>query len=105
MSQSTSGGATRSGAGERVVGPSANAALALSMSAVVIWLAAMAADELYMLMAVLAVAGLAQGVRVRRAHGPHAPGNGRALAAIITGGVLVTLFLAFLGVAFVTGDI
>ena len=104
MSQSTSGGATRGGAGERA-GPSANAALALSTLAVVTWLAALAADELYLLMAVLAVAGLAQGVRVRRAHGPHAPGDGRALAAIITGGVLVTLFLAFLGVAVATGDI
>lgn len=104
MSRSTSGAVARRGAGDRA-GLQANAALALSMFAVVIWLAALAADELYLIMAVLAAASLALGVRVLRSHGPHAPGSGRALAAIIIGGVLVALFLAFLGVAVATGDI
>jgi hypothetical protein len=37
--------------------------------------------------------------------GSEAPGSGRALAAIIVGGVLTALFLAFLSAAIATGEI
>lgn len=103
MTHSTSEDVVRNSTGE--ARPSANMALWLSLSAVVTWLAATAADELYMVMAVLAVAGVAVGVRARRALGPAAAGSGRALAAIVVGGVLVALFLGFLVAAIATGDI
>jgi hypothetical protein len=60
-----------------------NMALGLSLAAVVTWLAGTAADELYMVMAVLAAAGIVLGVGARRSAGPEAPRSGRALAAII----------------------
>jgi hypothetical protein len=104
MSESTPDAISPTGAGE-VGTASANVALGLSLAAVVSWVAAAAADELYVLMAVLAVAGLVQGVRVRSTVGSDAPGGGRALAAIIVGGVLTALFLAFLIAAIATGDI
>jgi hypothetical protein len=83
----------------------ANVALGLSLAAVVTWLAGTAADELYMVMAVLAVAGIVLGVRAGRSAGPEAPRGGRALAAIILGGVLSALFLAFLIASIATGDL
>jgi hypothetical protein len=64
-----------------------------------------AADELYLLMAILAVAGLVLGVRPHRSGQPEASRSGRALAAIILGGVLSALFLAFLVAAVATGDV
>ena len=83
----------------------ANLALGLSLAAVIAWVAGTAADELYMVMAVLAVAGMVLGIRVRRAAGAEAPRSSRALAAIILGGVLSALFLAFLIAAIATGDL
>jgi hypothetical protein len=104
MSRSTSEGIATVEAGER--GDSvANTALGLSLAAVITWVAGAAADELYVLMAVLAAAGLAVGVRARKALGREAQGSGRALAAIVVGGVLIALFVAFLVAAIATGDI
>ena len=100
MSASTHGEGTRASRSTH-----ANLALGLSLAAVITWLAASAADELYMVMAVLAVAGMTLGIRARRSAGPQAPRSGRALAAIILGGALSTLFVAFLIAAIATGDI
>jgi hypothetical protein len=83
----------------------ANAALGLSLAAVITWVAGTAANELFMVMAALAVAGMVLGVRVRRSAGPEAPRSGRALAAIILGGVLTAVFLAFLIASIAIGDI
>jgi hypothetical protein len=77
----------------------------LSLAAVITWLAGTAAEELYMVMALLAVAGMVLGVRARRSAAPEAPRSGRALAAIILGGALSTLLLAFLIAAVAAGDI
>ena len=104
MSQSTSNAVAHAPAGRGGVA-SATAALGLSLTAVAAWIAGLAADELYLVMAVAAAAGLVLGVRARRALGPDAPGAGRAIAAIVVSGVLLALFLAFLGVALATGDL
>jgi hypothetical protein len=104
MSQSTAkavADAPAAGAGAT----SATAALGVSLAAVVAWIAGWAADELYLVMAAVAAIGVVLGIRARRALGPQAPGSGRALAAIVVGGVLLALFLAFLAVAIATGDL
>jgi hypothetical protein len=104
MSQSTPK-AVASAPAARGAAPAATAALAVSLAAVVAWIAGAAADELYLVMAGIAVVGLVLGIRARRALGPKAPGGGRALAAIVICGALLALFLAFLGVAIATGDL
>jgi hypothetical protein len=45
------------------------------------------------------------GAQARRSTGLEAPRSGHALAAIILGGVLSALFLAFLIAAIATGDL
>ena len=51
----------------------ANMALGLSLAAVITWVAGTAADELFMVRAALAVAGMVLGVRVRRSARPETP--------------------------------
>jgi hypothetical protein len=103
MSQSTSDAVADPRVGRGSVS-SATVALGLSLVAAAAWIAAFAADELYLAMAVFSVGGLVLGLRARRALGREAPGRGRALAAIIVSGTLIALFLAFLGLAIATGD-
>ena len=59
---------------------SGDIALGLSLAAVIAWLAGTAADELYLVMAVLAGAAIVVGVRARRPAGPGARRSRRALA-------------------------
>jgi hypothetical protein len=103
MSQSTSKAMAHAPVGRGVA--SATAALGLSLVAAAAWIAALAADELYLVMAVFSVGGLALGLRSYRALGRGAPGGGRALAAIVVSGALIALFLGFLAVAIATGDL
>ena len=72
----------------------ANVALAFSVAALVVWIAAFAAEFLYVVMVVLAAIGLVLGLRAGVGE------DGRAIAAVIIGAVLVALFLGF-----VTADV
>ncbi len=104
MSTSTPQAMSHGGARETDTAP-ANLALGLSLAAVITWVAGTVADELYMVMAVLAVAGIVTGVRARRSAEPEAARSRRALIAIILGGILSALFVAFLIAAIATGDL